>query len=221
MRAGPGDETPAQRRRRREEEERRRRQEEARRRQEQREDASDAVEGAADVVEAGSGLGVPTGLGRGRTSGGRSDGGSGGWGCDGWGSRGSGVSGPSGGARGGGSGWGCGGGSGGRSGGGACDNCDGCDCNLSLLAITRLSTLLLLAAAVLPDRGGSAVARGLIRLYRRRLTRFTPRCPSTPSCSTFALAAVQERGARRGLVAAARRVRSCGTPSVRRGRAAQ
>lgn len=216
MRAGPGDETPAQRRRRREEEERRRRQEEARRRQEQREDASDAVEGAADVVEAGSGLGVPTGLGRGggRTSAGRSDGGGGGWGCDGWGgggSRGSGSSGLSGGGggRGGGSGsgWGCGGGSGGRSGGGGCD---GCDCNLSLLAITRLSTLLLLAAAVLPDRGGSALARGMIRFYRRRITRFTPRCPSTPSCSAFALTAVRERGARRGLAAAARRIRDCG-----------
>jgi putative component of membrane protein insertase Oxa1/YidC/SpoIIIJ protein YidD len=65
------------------------------------------------------------------------------------------------------------------------------------------------AAAVVPHRGGAAVL-ALLRFYRRRLTRFTPRCPSTPSCSAFAVAAVQELGARRGLAAAARRVRDCG-----------
>ncbi|MBW0135392.1 membrane protein insertion efficiency factor YidD [Pseudonocardia abyssalis] len=198
MRRGPGEETPAERRRRREEEERHRRQEEARKR---REDVGDALDGAADVGEAGSGFEVPVGGGRGsgRTSGGRADGTSS-WGCDGWGggggSRGSGSSGIS-------------GSSGGRSGGSGCDGCDGCDCNLTLLSLTRLSTLLLLAAAVLPDIGGGAVVR-LIRFYRRRLTSLTPRCPSTPSCSAYALAVVEERGVRRGLVLAARRVRECG-----------
>lgn len=88
----------------------------------------------------------------------------------------------------------------------SCDGCDvpGCDCNLLL----RLSTLLSIAAVLVPP-GGGAVVRALLRGYRRWLTRFTPRCPSTPSCSAFAVAAVESMGPRRGLAAAARRVRDC------------
>jgi hypothetical protein len=173
------------------EEERRRR-----RRREQREDAGDAADGAADLAEAASGWGVPTGCG-GRSGGGRSGigDGRGGGGSDGWGCGGSG------GGRGGGSG--CGSGGGGRGGG---DGCDACDCNLSLLSI-----LLLLAATVLPGSGTVPLVHGLIRLYQRLLTRFTPRCPSTPSCSAYALTAVRTRGTRRGLAAAAHRIRHCGT----------
>lgn len=178
MGPGPDEETPEERRRRQEEERRRRRGE--------REDASDAVDGAADVAEAASGWGVPTGCG-GRGRGGGSDG----WGCGG-----------TGGGRGGGSGCGSGGG-GGRAGGG----CDGCDCNLSLL-----STLLLLAATVLPDPGTRSLVHGSIRLYQCLLTRFTPRCPSTPSCSAYASTAVRTLGTRHGLAAAAHRVRHCGRP---------
>ncbi|QNG55658.1 membrane protein insertion efficiency factor YidD [Pseudonocardia petroleophila] len=58
----------------------------------------------------------------------------------------------------------------------------------------------------------------MIRFYRRRLTRFTPRCPSTPSCSAYALTAVEERGVRRGLVLAARRIRECGASGSAAGR---
>jgi hypothetical protein len=76
----------------------------------------------------------------------------------------------------------------------------------------HLSTLLLVVAAVVPDVGGRALVGALIRAYRRWLTRFTPPCPSTPSCSAYALAAVQTAGPRRGLVAAARYLRRCGTP---------
>jgi putative component of membrane protein insertase Oxa1/YidC/SpoIIIJ protein YidD len=95
----------------------------------------------------------------------------------------------------------------------SCDGCDvpGCDCNLLL----RLSTLLAVAAALVPGRAGRRPVLALLRFYRRRLTRFTPACPSTPSCSAYAVRAVQDLGARRGLAAAARRVRACG-PTRRR-----
>jgi putative component of membrane protein insertase Oxa1/YidC/SpoIIIJ protein YidD len=95
----------------------------------------------------------------------------------------------------------------------SCDGCDvpGCDCNLLL----RLSTLLAVAAALVPGRAGRRPVLALLRFYRRRLTRFTPACPSTPSCSAYAVRAVQDLGARRGLAAAARRVRACGPTSRR------
>ncbi len=90
-----------------------------------------------------------------------------------------------------------------------CDGCDGCDgCNL--LVLVRLSSLLLVAAAVMPETGGRVLVRALLRAYRRWLTRFTPACPSTPSCSAYALAAVETRGARVGLIATAHRIRRCG-----------
>ena len=60
--------------------------------------------------------------------------------------------------------------------------------------------------------GGTGLVRAAIRGYRRWLTQYTPACPSTPSCSGYALAAVETHGARRGLVLAARRIRACGTP---------
>lgn len=94
----------------------------------------------------------------------------------------------------------------------SCDvtpNCDcdlPCDCNLLL----RVSTVLAFAACLLPPVGADRAIRGLIGCYRRRLTRFTPVCPSTPSCSAYALDAVTRLGARRGLAAAAERVAACG-----------
>jgi hypothetical protein len=81
-----------------------------------------------------------------------------------------------------------------------------CDCSLLL----NLSTALRLAALLVPGRAGRRPVLALLGLYRRRLTRFTPRCPSTPSCSAHAVDAVRALGARRGLLAAARRVRDCG-----------
>jgi putative component of membrane protein insertase Oxa1/YidC/SpoIIIJ protein YidD len=207
MRPGPGEETPEERRRRREERERRREQ--------RREAAEEAADGAAEILDAGSGIGLPTGLGgRGGGRGAGADGGVGGSGGSGvtgsGGGGGSGVTGSGGGGGSGVTGPGGGGGSGCGSRGGSGDGCNACDCSLPLLGLIRLSTLLLLAATVLPDLGGTTLARSLIGLYRRRLTRFTPRCPSTPSCSAYALAAVESRGVRTGLALAARRVRACG-----------
>jgi putative component of membrane protein insertase Oxa1/YidC/SpoIIIJ protein YidD len=70
--------------------------------------------------------------------------------------------------------------------------------------------VLLLLSMVLPDAAAGSVAAA-IRFYRRRLTRYTRACPGTPSCSAYALAAVARLGARRGLRAAAQRLRACGS----------
>ncbi|MEJ3654232.1 membrane protein insertion efficiency factor YidD [Actinomycetes bacterium KLBMP 9759] len=171
-------------------EERRRREEERRRRrQERREEIKDeAKETAFDSVSDGvdiPGFGRSSGGGRGGDgpSGGGSSGGSSGGG--------KGGDGPSGG-----------GGGGGKDG---CDACD-CDCNPFLL---RVSALLMLAAVVLPESRGRLTSAA-IRGYQRWLSRFTPRCPSTPNCSSYALTAVETLGVRRGLRAAAARVRACG-----------
>jgi hypothetical protein len=126
-----------------------------------------------------------------------------------------GISGGTGGRQGGGRSDGCGdcgtsacGGSGGSGRGG--DGCDGpCDCNASLLL--RLSTALLVVSAMTPAWGSGRLVRALIRGYQQWLSRFTPACPSNPSCSAYALAAVEALGPRRGLAAAALRIKSCGT----------
>ena len=90
-----------------------------------------------------------------------------------------------------------------------CD-CDACDiCDFWLIGLVRLSTVLLVAATVLPDAGGTAVVSRVIAGYRRWLTRFTAECPSTPSCSAYAASAVRELGARQGLRAAAARTAAC------------
>jgi hypothetical protein len=109
---------------------------------------------------------------------------------------------------------------------GWCDGCDvpscdlpGCDlpdCDCGGCDLLRVSSLLAVVALVAPPGTGGVVATLIelaIRGYRRRLTRFTPACPSEPSCSAYALAAVTTLGPRRGLRAAARRVRSCGRPA--------
>lgn len=92
---------------------------------------------------------------------------------------------------------------------GGCD-CD-CDvCDFWLLSLVRLSTVLLVAAALVPDTGGTALVGRAIAGYQRWLSRFTAACPSTPNCSAYAASAVREHGARRGLRAAAARLRACG-----------
>jgi putative component of membrane protein insertase Oxa1/YidC/SpoIIIJ protein YidD len=86
---------------------------------------------------------------------------------------------------------------------------DACDC--SGFPLLKLSFLLTVAALLLPASAARPVG-GLIRAYQRHLTRFTPACPLAPSCSAYALHVVRRLGARRGLAAAAARVRACGGP---------
>ena len=100
----------------------------------------------------------------------------------------------------------------------SCDvpGCDLPDCDCGGCDLLRVSSLLAVVALVVPAGTGGLVASLVelaIRGYRRWLTRFTPACPSEPSCSAYALAAVTTLGPRRGLRAAARRVRSCGRPA--------
>lgn len=102
-------------------------------------------------------------------------------------------------------------GGGAGSGCGSCDGCGGCDCSPSLL-LFRLSTLLYVASLLVPEVGSGWLVQAAIRGYRWGPTRFTAPCPSTPSCSAFAFAAVETLGPRRGLAAAALRVRSCAEP---------
>jgi Putative membrane protein insertion efficiency factor len=85
---------------------------------------------------------------------------------------------------------------------------DACDCGG--FPLLKLSLLLTVAALLLPASAARPVG-GLIRAYQRHFTRFTPACPSAPSCSAYALMAVQRLGVRRGLTAAAARVRACST----------
>ena len=92
-----------------------------------------------------------------------------------------------------------------------CDGCDGPDCGCDFLLFLRLSTVLLVIAAVLPAVGADRMVAALIRGYQHRLSRFTPACPGTVSCSEFALAAVHRLGARRGLAEAAHRIERCGS----------
>jgi Putative membrane protein insertion efficiency factor len=93
----------------------------------------------------------------------------------------------------------------------SCDvpSCDVPDCDCGGCNLLRVSTVLALAALVVPT-GADGLVAALIRFYRRWLTRLTPVCPSSPSCSVYALTAVQTLGARRGLAAAAHRIRACG-----------
>src|SRR5690242_12089844 len=76
----------------------------------------------------------------------------------------------------------------------ACGGCDGGDCSFPLLRVS----LLLAVAALLVPRSAAGPVMAAIRCYQRMLTRFTPACPSAPSCSAYALAAVQRLGAREG-----------------------
>jgi len=89
---------------------------------------------------------------------------------------------------------------------------DACDCGG--FPLLKLSFLLTVAALLLPASAARPVG-GLIRAYQRHLTRFTPGCRLAPSCSAYALHVVRRLGARRGLAAAAARVRACGKPQDR------
>ena len=95
------------------------------------------------------------------------------------------------------------------SGSGGSNGCDACDL---LLMSLSLAAVLQLVAGVLPRRRGAGVVVALIRGYQRLLTRFTPTCPQTPSCSAFAVDAVLANGPRRGIRDAAARIRACGLP---------
>lgn len=49
-----------------------------------------------------------------------------------------------------------------------------------------------------------------IRFYKRFLTQYTPACPMTPCCSTYAYDAIKKHGARVGLDMAVAYLHNCG-----------
>ncbi len=51
-------------------------------------------------------------------------------------------------------------------------------------------------------------------VYRRWLTRYTPRCPDPVSCSEYGVWAVRTYGVTLGLELALEKVRNCGSGSV-------
>jgi putative component of membrane protein insertase Oxa1/YidC/SpoIIIJ protein YidD len=52
----------------------------------------------------------------------------------------------------------------------------------------------------------------LIRLYQRTLTRWTPTCPQSPSCSEYAIHAIRSHGTRQGIALAIAHIEHCRTP---------
>ncbi|GLY95911.1 hypothetical protein Acsp02_31660 [Actinoplanes sp. NBRC 103695] len=86
-------------------------------------------------------------------------------------------------------------------------DCGFCDCDLPCCDFGLLSTSLLLAARTpMSERAATTAIRG----YRRFLSPRVPvRCRFEPSCSAYALEAVNRHGTRAGLRLAAARLRRC------------
>ncbi|MFI5532169.1 membrane protein insertion efficiency factor YidD [Kitasatospora sp. NPDC051853] len=125
----------------------------------------------------------------------------------------------SGGFCGGGGGGGRGGGGGG--GGGGCGG-DGCDvCLIAMIPVVFTSGLRAVLnahrAPRLPGGRASAFLHGSVEHYRTRISPTRPACcPYTPSCSTYAVQALQRHGALRAVRLTAGRLRRC-RPGTRGG----
>jgi uncharacterized protein len=87
-----------------------------------------------------------------------------------------------------------------------------------------LSPMLLLSAPARlsravrrPSHGGDpGIMYRAIRIYQTDLSRHTPACPHTPSCSEYAAQAIERHGAARGAWLTARRLLRC-RPGTRGG----
>lgn len=104
-------------------------------------------------------------------------------------------------------------------GGGDGCGCDGCGCDLFHLSAFRV--LLLTAPTRTPRQRPTVAARAgvtAIRGYQRWLSRRTPCCPHTPSCSHYGLAVVRRYGLLQGARLAGGRIARC-TPTVPHGTA--
>ncbi|MEU4419723.1 membrane protein insertion efficiency factor YidD [Actinoplanes sp. NPDC024001] len=93
-----------------------------------------------------------------------------------------------------------------------CD-CNTCDCDIPGCDFLTLSTLLRLTATLAgprPRRGPAEQAvTGAIRGYRRVSPHLPTRCRYTPSCSAYALEAIERHGLGTGLRLAAARLTRC------------
>ncbi|MDI2126528.1 membrane protein insertion efficiency factor YidD [Yinghuangia seranimata] len=97
----------------------------------------------------------------------------------------------------------------------SCDGCDGCDCGSWLTVTTTLRLLgVALLSLMLPARGPRRGAAGrllrAVHYYRREISPTKPPCcPYTPTCSTYAVTALERHGAVRGGFLTVRRLRRC------------
>ncbi len=99
------------------------------------------------------------------------------------------------------------------------DKCDrGCDCDPGCCNpgcdLFRLSTLLTLVALLghraRPARPAERAVTAAIRGYRKVSPKLPTRCRYQPTCSAYALAAIDRHGLGKGLRLAAARLRRCG-----------
>ncbi|SBT49810.1 membrane protein insertion efficiency factor YidD [Micromonospora auratinigra] len=85
------------------------------------------------------------------------------------------------------------------------------DCAGELVATLVRHPITVLGALRTGD-GASGLARRLIRVYQTRISAYRPaRCPYVPSCSTYAAAAFERFGFRRGLALMVGRLWRCRT----------
>jgi hypothetical protein len=103
----------------------------------------------------------------------------------------------------------------------ACDGCDGCDCSFLALRLCLHLAVIALASLLLPARGrGKGLNARLLHAvhrYRREVSpKHPPCCRYTPTCSTYAVTALQRHGVARGGYLTFRRLRRC-RPGAGRG----
>ncbi|WIM94843.1 membrane protein insertion efficiency factor YidD [Actinoplanes oblitus] len=96
-----------------------------------------------------------------------------------------------------------------------CPDCDipGCHCDVPGCDLFRLSTLLTVVALLGHGPAAGPAQRmvtGAIRGYRKVSPKLPTRCRYQPTCSAYALAAVEKHGLRKGLRLAVARLRRCG-----------
>ena len=94
------------------------------------------------------------------------------------------------------------------------DFCDvpACDCDVPFCDCFTLSMMLRLSAALARTPGAGRAERavtGAIRGYRRVSPHLPTRCRYTPTCSAYALEAIERHGLRSGLRLTAARIARC------------
>lgn len=95
-----------------------------------------------------------------------------------------------------------------------CGDCGGCDCSFMAFRLALQLAAIAVVSLVAPRRGPKAAldARLLhaVRRYRREVSpKHPPCCRYSPTCSTYAVTALERHGARRGSWLTLRRLRRC------------
>ncbi|MEV0898637.1 membrane protein insertion efficiency factor YidD [Actinoplanes sp. NPDC049802] len=98
------------------------------------------------------------------------------------------------------------------------DSCAGpdCDCDIPGCDCFSLSTIVRLSAVLVPATRSERAVVGAIHGYRKISPKLPTRCRYTPTCSAYALQAIERHGLRAGLRLTAGRLARC-RPGVRYG----